>query len=147
VRCLQRNVTCLHQKWCVHSILPLGRRAKQPDLHAHAKYTLQDVTATLTQSLHWDVELARFLLAAGGGEWSGPNMLLWLLFSFILGLRWGSGGNLSSPECVRNCHSCYGTLREPTMPNTHAQLCLCTAMRLEFITKHTLDSNKTTENF
>jgi hypothetical protein len=88
---LQRNVTRLHQKWCVHSILPLGPRAKQPDLHVHAKCTLQDVTATLTHCLHWAVELARFVLAAGGGERSGPNMLWWLLFSFMLGLRGGWG--------------------------------------------------------
>jgi hypothetical protein len=48
----------------------------------------------------------------------------------------GGGGKLLSPERVGNCHSCYGTLREPTMPNAHAQLCLCTAIRVEFITKH-----------
>jgi hypothetical protein len=124
-------------KWCVHSVLSLDPRAKQPNLHVHAKYTLQSVAATLTHCLHWDVELDRFVLAAGGGERSGPNMLLWLLFSFVLGLCvCVGGGGLSSPERVRNCHSCYGTLREPKMPNAHAQLCLCTPMRLEFITKH-----------
>jgi hypothetical protein len=58
MRCLERNVTRLHQKWCVHSFLPLGSRAKQPHLHVPEKYTLQDVTVTLTHSLHWDVELA-----------------------------------------------------------------------------------------
>jgi hypothetical protein len=87
----ERDVTRLRQKWCVHAILPVAPRVKQPVLHIHAKYTLQDVTATLTHCLHWDVELARFVLAAGGGERSGPNMLLWLLFSFILGLRGGWG--------------------------------------------------------
>jgi hypothetical protein len=40
------------------------------------------------------VELARFVLAAGGGERSGPNMLLWLLFSFMLGLRGGGGATI-----------------------------------------------------
>jgi len=40
---------------------------------------------------HWAVELARFLLAAGGGERSGTNMLLWLLFPFMLGLNGGWG--------------------------------------------------------
>jgi hypothetical protein len=90
MQCLQKNVTRLHQKWCVHSILPFGPRAKRPDLHVHAKHTLQDVTATLTHSLHWDVELARFVWAAGGGERSGANML-WFLFSFVLGLRGGWG--------------------------------------------------------
>ena len=44
--------------------------------------------------MHWAVELDRFLLAAGGGERSGPNMLLWLLFSFMLGLCVGWGGTL-----------------------------------------------------
>lgn len=38
--------------------------------------------------------------------------------SFTLGLRGGWGENLLSSERVRNCHSCYGTLREPTMPNS-----------------------------
>jgi hypothetical protein len=76
-------VTHLRQKWFVHSVLPLGPRAKQPDLHVRAKYTLHDVTATLTHSLHWDVVFAGFVLAAGGGERGGPNMLLWLLYSFM----------------------------------------------------------------
>lgn len=38
--------------------------------------------------------------------------------SFKLGLRGGWGGKCTSPERVRNCHSCYGTLREPRMPNS-----------------------------
>jgi hypothetical protein len=80
-------------KRCVHSVLPLGPRAKQPDPHVHAKCTLQGVTAALSHCLHGAVELTRFVLAAGGGERSGPNML-WLLFSFMLGLREGWGGTL-----------------------------------------------------
>jgi hypothetical protein len=36
-------------------------------------------------TLHRAVELDRFKLAAGGGERIGPNMLLRLLFSFMLG--------------------------------------------------------------
>jgi hypothetical protein len=39
---------------------------------------------------HWDVELDRFVLAAGGGERSDPN-LLQLFLSFVLGLRGGGG--------------------------------------------------------
>lgn len=40
------------------------------------------------------MELARFQLAAGGSERSEPSVLLWLLFSFILGMRGGGGGEL-----------------------------------------------------
>ena len=40
------------------------------------------------------MELARFQLAAGGGERSGPNVLLWFLVSFLLGLRGGWGETL-----------------------------------------------------
>jgi hypothetical protein len=90
--CLHKNVTRLLQKWCVHSILPLGTRAKQPDLHVHARCTLQDVTATFEHCLHWAVALARFVLAAGGGERSGPNMLLWFSVRFHVRFAWGWGG-------------------------------------------------------
>ncbi len=37
------------------------------------------------------MDLDRFQLAAGGGERSGPNVSLWLLFSFMLGLRVADG--------------------------------------------------------
>jgi hypothetical protein len=71
--------------------------------------------------VHGAVELARFHLAAGGGERSGPNMLLWLLISFMLGLRGlgGGGYNFVMSERVRNCSHVNGTLREPTMPTAH----------------------------
>jgi len=51
------------------------------------------------------MELARFPLAAGGGERSGPDMLQWCLFSFMLGLRggWGWGEALRHNERIRNC--------------------------------------------
>ena len=81
------TVTHLRHKWCVQFILPLAPRAKQPSVHIHtAKKHLIDCHK-LKHTVHGAVELARFLLAAGGGERSGPNMLLWLLFSFKLGLR------------------------------------------------------------
>ena len=32
---IKDTVTHLHPKWCVHSILPLAPRAKQPALHIH----------------------------------------------------------------------------------------------------------------
>jgi len=35
----------------------------------------------------WAVELARFQLAAGGGRRTEPNVVLWLLFAFALGLN------------------------------------------------------------
>jgi hypothetical protein len=50
---------------------------------------------------HWAVELARFPLVAGGGERSAPNMLQLFLFSFMLGLRLGGGGKISSPRRVQ----------------------------------------------
>jgi hypothetical protein len=77
-------VTHLRHKWCLHSVLPLAPRAKQPALH-------MDHVCSTQHTVHWAVELDRFPLAAGGGERSGPNMLLWLLFSFMLGLRGGWG--------------------------------------------------------
>jgi len=86
-------VTHLRHKWCVHSILPLAPRAKQPALHIYAydtRYTEEASNRLSPQykhAAHRAVELARFQLAAGGGERSGPNMLLWFLFSFMLGLR------------------------------------------------------------
>jgi hypothetical protein len=52
---------------------------------------LWSVTETLTQCLHWDAKLAGFLLATRGGERSGPNMMLWILFSFMLGSCGGWG--------------------------------------------------------
>jgi hypothetical protein len=147
MQCLQKNMTHLHQKWCVHSILPLVPRAKQPDFHVHAQYTLQDVTATLTHSLNGAVELVRFVLAAGASERIGPNMS-WLPFSFVSGLRRGWGeifhllnvsetathitGHYVSQQCqmrMRNCaflqHCAWDLLRRTRR----------------------LDLNKRTENF
>ena len=54
------------------------------------------------------MELDRFHLAAGGGERSGPNMLLWLLFSFMLGLCAGGGGYFVMSGRVRNCSHVMG---------------------------------------
>jgi hypothetical protein len=85
----------------VHSILPLAPRAKQPALHIHTWNTryIEELTCfhsnINTHAEHWAVELGRFRLAAGGGERSGPNMALWLLFSFMLGFRGGWGETLS----------------------------------------------------
>jgi hypothetical protein len=95
-------VTHLHHKWCVHSILPLAPRAKQPVRHVYtcSHYRIQwrqhliSCHTNTNTTVHWAVELAQFRLAAGGGERSGPNMLLWLLFSFVLGLRGGRGATL-----------------------------------------------------
>jgi len=87
---IKDTVTHLHPKWCAHSIPPLAPRAKQPALHIHTcnQYRIQrrKVVTVIRTQVHWAVELDRFHLAAGGGERSGPNMLLWLLFSFMLGL-------------------------------------------------------------
>jgi len=45
------------------------------------------------------VELARFTLAAGGGERSAPNILQLFLFSFMLRVRFRvRGGSISSAE-------------------------------------------------
>ena len=55
-----------------------------------------------TKRVHWAVELDRFHLAAGGGERNGPNLLLWPLFSLILGLV-EVGGIFVMSESVRNC--------------------------------------------
>ena len=125
----------------MHSILPLTPRAKQPALHIHTKYTLSDVPATL-YTLGCGV---RPVLAAGGGERSGPNVLWWLLFSFMLGLRLG-WGELSSPERVRNCYSRYGTLREPNMPYAHWRLLKPCAWNLLLIV-YTFGLNKRTDIF
>lgn len=46
------------------------------------------------------MELARFLLAAGGGERSEPNMLQSLLFTFLLGLRVGWGEPVRRPNVI-----------------------------------------------
>jgi hypothetical protein len=132
MRCLQRNVTCLHQKWCVQSIPPLGPRAKQPDFHVHAKCTLQDVTATLTRCLHWDVELARFVLVAGGGERSGPNML-WLLFSFMVRLSGGWGETFRRLSVSETATHVTG---HDVSQQCQIRMRNCAAMRVEFITKH-----------
>ena len=90
-------LTHLHHKWCVHSIPLLAPRETQPALHMYtfdARYTEEAsdrLSLQYKHTAHRAVELARFRLAAGGGERSGPNMLLWLLFSFMLGLRGGLG--------------------------------------------------------
>jgi len=55
---------------------------------AYLMYLLNPLHTSLTHTVQWAVELDRFQLAAGGGEWSGPNMSLWLLFSFMLGSAW-----------------------------------------------------------
>jgi len=41
--------------------------------------------------MRWAVELARFQVAAGGGRRSEPNVVLWLLFAFVLDLHGGQG--------------------------------------------------------
>jgi hypothetical protein len=50
--------------------------------------------------MHWAVELARFVLAAGGGERSEPNMVQWFLMYFLLGLPGGWGETLHGPNCT-----------------------------------------------
>jgi hypothetical protein len=47
--------------------------------------------------MHWAVELVRFQLAAGGSWRSEPDMVLWLLFAFVLGVHEG-GGKMASPN-------------------------------------------------
>ena len=87
---VKETVTHLHHKWCVYSILPLALRAKQSALHIHIYDTVRKHLIgchSNTNTVHWAVELSRFQLAAGGGKRSGPNMFLWLLFSFMLGLH------------------------------------------------------------
>jgi len=112
----------LHHKWCVHSILPVAPRVKQP-IHVNTQninYTTENKKLLCcpdrnintkhvhTHTVQWAVELDRFQLAAGGGERSGPNMSLWLLFSFMLGSAWRVGGNIVSCERVRNCSHVTG---------------------------------------
>jgi hypothetical protein len=117
-------MTHLHHKWCVYSILPLAPRAKQPALHNYTFDTPYTEAATDKLSQQYEhtacraVELVRFQLAAGGCERSEPNMLLWLLFSFMLGFRGGWGKHCVIWTCQKLL-SCYGTLRERTMPTAH----------------------------
>jgi hypothetical protein len=44
--------------------------------------------------MHWAVELARFVLAAGGGERSERNMLQWFLLVVPVRTAWRVGGKL-----------------------------------------------------
>jgi len=67
-------------------------------LHSYTQYSIQwrkrlicSQSNMYEHTAHRAVELARFQLAAGGGERSGPNVLLWFLVSFLLGLRGGWG--------------------------------------------------------
>jgi hypothetical protein len=77
-------------KWCVHSILPLALRVKQPALHRDINIFVR-LSYKHKHRMHWAVELARFQLAAGGGRRSEPNVVLWFLFTFVLGLHGGWG--------------------------------------------------------
>jgi hypothetical protein len=58
--------------------------------------------------MHWAVELARFVLAAGGGEWSEPNMLQLFLLQLPLGLRGGWGETLHGPNCTETASHVTG---------------------------------------
>ena len=58
----------------------------------------------ITRTLLWAMELARFPLVAGGGEWSGPNMLQWCLFWFMLGLCGGWGEILRHMNVSETAH-------------------------------------------
>ena len=96
-------------------------------------------------TVHEAVELARFHLAAGGGEWSGPNMLLWLLLSFVLGIC--KGGDFVTSERVSNCSHINGTIREPTMPTAHWLLykAMCFHFPTVFTMRYTFDLRNRTE--
>ena len=58
----------------------------------------------ITRTLLWVMEIARFPLAAGGVEGSGPNMLQWCLFWFMLGLRGGWGEILRHMNVSETVH-------------------------------------------
>jgi hypothetical protein len=72
----------IQHKWCVHLILPLAPRAKQPTFHTgYKQYTIQwtvhmiDCHSTLQDTVQEAVKLNRFQLAAGGGEQNGFDIL------------------------------------------------------------------------
>ena len=97
---IQQTVAQLHHKWCVHSVLPVATRVKQPT-HVNTQNincnTEESVFCALTgtqththaHTVHLAVELTRFQLTAGGGERSGPNMSMWFCYVHV---RWVGGG-------------------------------------------------------
>ena len=103
-----------------------------------------------TNIQYWTVELARFRLAAGGGERTWPYMLLWIVFSFMLGFVWWvCGGKHYVFWTNQKLFSCCGTLREPAKPT--AYWLLYKVMRLisdrTFRTKCSSDFIEKTEVF
>jgi len=106
------TVTHLHPKWCAHSILPLAPRAKQPALHIHTcnQYRIQRRKHLIGCHSNKNTQYTGLWNSTGFGSRtrrSGPNMLLWLLFSFMLGLLCG-GGDFVISERVRNCSHVMG---------------------------------------
>jgi len=108
-------------KWCMHSILPIAPRVKQPALHCHT-YINSHLGVSIVSWSRRDTkpqraaELDRFPLAAGGGERSAPNISGVISVFLTLGLRLGGGTTVRRLKVIRNCSKRYRSLREPAVP-------------------------------
>jgi hypothetical protein len=125
----------------VHSILPLAPRAKQPALHINTIHIIECPSNTVYSGLWCSPGLA-----AGGGERSGPNLMLRLLFSFMLGLRRGWGENfllLNVSETATHVMGRYASQICQMRTGAFLQPCARNLLRI----RYTFDFNKRTEIF
>ena len=82
--------------------------------------------------MHWAVELARFQLAAGGGLRSEPNLVLWLLFAFVLGLHGRRGETwrtLNVSETASHVMGHYASQQCQMRPGRFVKPGVCDSLR------------------
>ena len=128
-------VTHLHHKWCVHSVLPLAPRAKQPALHIHAcnrGYSKRKRLICRYNNMHTQ---QTGLWSSPGFSWqpeeaNGVDLTCCFICSLSCKVCKADGGKHCVVWTCQKLLSCYGTLREPTMPTP--RWLQCKAMRLKF---------------
>jgi hypothetical protein len=105
-------------KWCMHSILPLAPRVKQPALPCHTY-----INSHLGESMHHVV--AGTTLGCGTRPVSIGSrrrraectVHFGVISGFLtFGLRLGGGKTVLRLKVIRNCSKCYRSLREPAVP-------------------------------
>ena len=113
-------------KWCLHSILPLAPRAKQPALHfqKYITYTYTQKKASCPVNAARNTELGcgtRPVSIGSRRRRAECSEHFGVISVFVHGrFAWGEGGwwreTLRRLNVIRNCSKRYRTLREPTVP-------------------------------